>query len=124
MKKTIKNKDDSFESIMSIIVDTYFYFYFITSILGLIFYFLGYMKAFNIMSIIIIIGVAIDFLLGTTRSLFGTIGIIIFSIIGIILIKDIKTGIFLGTTICMFISSLINVVICKIISIFWRLFGD
>ena len=119
-----KKSDEKFENIMSLIVDIYFYFYFVTSILGLIFYFTNCINAFNITSIIIIVGVVIDFLLGYTRSLFGTIGIILFSIIGIIILKDIKIGIFLGTTICMFISSLINVIICKIISFFGRLFGD
>ena len=123
MKKLVEKKDDKIEDVMSIIVDIYFYFYFVTSILSLIFYFTGSGKLFEIMSIIIIVGVVIDFLLGYTRSLFGTLGIIIFSIIGVVILKDIKTGIFLGITICMFISSLVNVIINKIINIFYRLFG-
>lgn len=124
MKRVKKSSDDKFETIMSIIVDIYFYFYFVTSILALIFYFIGSIKAFEVMSIIIITGVVIDFLLGFTRSLFGILGIIVFSIVGIFILDDVKTGIFLGTTICMFISSLINVIICKLISLFGRLFGD
>lgn len=118
-----KEKNNKFETIMSIIVNIYFYFYFVTSILSLVFYFTGFIKLFEIMSIIIIIGVVIDFLLGFTRSIFGTLGIIISSIICIIILKDIKTGIFLGTTICMFISSTINVIINKIINILYRKFG-
>lgn len=123
MKRVKKSSDDKFETIMSIIVDIYFYFYFVTSILALIFYFIGSIKAFEVMSIIIITGVVIDFLLGFTRSLFGTLGIIVFSIVGIFILDDVKNGIFLGTTICMFISSLVNVIINKIINIFYRLFG-
>ena len=123
MKKLKEEKNDKFENVMSIIVDIYFYFYFVTSILSLIFYFTGSIKLFEIMSIIIIIGVVIDFLLGYTRSLFGTLGIIISSVICTFILKDIKTGIFLGTTICMFISSTINVIINKIINILIRKFG-
>lgn len=123
MKKLVEKNNDKIEGVMSIIVDIYFYFYFVTSILSLIFYFTGSIKLFEIMSIIIIIGVVIDLLLGYTRSLFGTLGIIIFSIIGVIILKDIKTGIFLGITTCMFISSLINVIINKIINILIRKFG-
>ena len=123
MKKLVEKNDDKFDGAISIIVDIYFYFYFVTSILSLIFYFTGSIKLFEIMSIIIIVGVIIDFLLGYTRSLFGTLGIIIFSIIGVVILKDIKTGIFLGITTCMFISSLINIIINKIINILIRKFG-
>ena len=123
MKKLVEKNDEKFENVMSIIVDIYFYFYFVTSILSLIFYFTGSIKLFEIMSIIIIIGVIIDFLLGYTRSLFGTLGIIISSVICTFILKDIKIGIFLGTTICMFISSTINVIINKIINILYRKFG-
>ncbi len=123
MKKLVEKNDEKFENVMSIIVDIYFYFYFVTSILSLIFYFTGSIKLFEIMSIIIIIGVIIDFLLGYTRSLFGTLGIIISSVICTFILKDIKIGIFLGTTICMFISSTINVIINKIINILIRKFG-
>lgn len=123
MKKLVEKNDDKFDGIMYLIVDIYYYFYFVTSILSLIFYFTGSIKLFEIMSIIIIVGVIIDFLLGYTRSLFGTLGIIIFSIIGVVILKDIKTGIFLGITTCMFISSLINIIINKIINILIRKFG-
>ena len=123
MKKLVEKKDDKIEDVMSIIVDIYFYFYFVTSILSLIFYFTGSGKLFEIMSIIIIVGVVIDFLLGYTRSLFGTLGIIIFSIIGVVILKDIKTGIFLGITTGRFISSTINIIINKIINILIRKFG-
>ena len=123
MKKLVEKNDDKLDGIMYLIVDIYYYFYFVTSILSLIFYFTGSIKLFEIMSIIIIVGVVIDFLLGYTRSLFGTLGIIIFSIIGVVIIKDIKTGIFLGITVCMFISSLINIIINKILSFLIRKFG-
>ena len=123
MKKLVEKNDDKLDGIMYLIVDIYYYFYFVTSILSLIFYFTGSIKLFEIMSIIIIVGVVIDFLLGYTRSLFGTLGIIIFSIIGVVILKDIKTGIFLGITICMFISSLINIIINKILSFLIRKFG-
>lgn len=123
MKKLVEKNDDKLEGVMSIMFDIFYYFYFVTSILSLIFYFTGSIKLFEIMSIIIIVGVVIDFLLGYTRSLFGTLGLIIFSIIGVVIIKDVKTGIFLGITTCMFISSLINIIINKILSFLIRKFG-
>ena len=123
MKKLVEKNDDKFDGIMYLIVDIYYYFYFVTSILSLIFYFTGSIKLFEIMSIIIIVGVVIDFLLGYTRSLFGTLGIIIFSIIGVVILKDTKTGIFLGITTCMFISSLINIIFNKILNFLIRKFG-
>jgi hypothetical protein len=72
------------------------------------------MNLFNVFTIIIIIGIVIDFLLGFTRSIFGIIGLIVSSIVGVYLLKDIKTGIFLGIVACSFISSVINVIINKI----------
>ena len=95
-------------------LDVFYYFYFVASLITLIGYFTNHMNLFNIFTIIIIIGIVIDFLLDFTRNIFGTIGLIVSSIIGVYLIKDIKTGIFLGISVCSFISSVLNIIINKI----------
>ena len=88
-----------------------------------IFYFTNHMTLFNITTIIIIIGIIIDYLIGYTRNIFGTMGLIISSVIGICVLKDIKTAIFLGITFCTFISSSIKLIIGKIISFLIRKFN-
>ena len=93
--KTEKN----IENVVYTLMDIYFYFYFVTSSLSLIFYFTNYIKLFEITTIITIIGIVIDYLLGYTRNLFGTLGLLISSILGVLILKDTKTGIFLGITV-------------------------
>lgn len=117
--KTEKN----IENVVYTLMDIYFYFYFVTSSLSLIFYFTNYTKLFEVTSIITIIGIVIDYLLGYTRNLFGTLGLLISSIIGIHLLKDTKTGIFLGITVCTFISSFIKVIINKLLNRLFRKYG-
>ena len=77
----------------------------------------------SIISILIIIGIIIDYLLGYTRNLFGTLGLLISSILGVIIIKDTKTGIFVGITVCTFISSFIKVIINKLLNRLFRKYG-
>ena len=117
--KTEKNIDNLANTIMNI----YFYFYFVTSTLALIFYFTNHIKLFEITTIITLIGIVIDYLLGYTRNLFGTLGLLTSSILGVIILKDTKTGIFLGITVCTFISSFIKVIINKIINRLFRKYG-
>ncbi|MBQ9319136.1 MAG: hypothetical protein IJR82_05855 [Bacilli bacterium] len=119
-KKVNNNKLDK---IFYSMINIYFYFYFVTSLLSLIFYFTNHITLFNITTIIIIIGIIIDFLIGYTRNIFGTMGLIISSVIGICVLKDIKIGIFLGITVCTFISSSIKLIIGKIISFLIRKFN-
>ena len=117
--KTEKNIDNLANTIMNI----YFYFYFVTSTLALIFYFTNHIKLFEITTIITLIGIVIDYLLGYTRNLFGTLGLLTSSILGVIILKDTKKGIFLGITVCTFISSFIKVIINKIINRLFRKYG-
>ena len=119
----VTNRDKNIESIAHTIINIYFYFYFVTSILALVFYFTNYTKLFEITSIIIIIGIIIDYLLGYTRNLFGTLGLLISSLIGIYILKDTKQGIFLGITVCTFISSTIKIIINKILNKLFRKYG-
>ena len=72
------------------------------------------MNLFNIFTIIIIIGIIIDYTLGFTRNIFGTIGLIVSSIIGVYLLKEIKLGIFMGIAVCTFISSVIKLILSKL----------
>lgn len=113
-RKREKKNESILENLFYASLSAFYYFYFVTSSIALIGYFTNHMNLFNIFTIIIIIGIVIDFLLGFTRNIFGTIGLIVSSIIGVYLIKDIKTGIFLGISVCSFISSVLNIIINKI----------
>ena len=119
LTKTEKTVDNVAHTIINI----YYYFYFVTSILGLIFYFTKLTKLFEITSILIIIGIVIDYLRGYTRNIFGTLGLIISIGLGIYLINDIKIGAYLGIVVCTFISSFIKQIINKIINKLFRKYG-
>ena len=119
LTKTEKTVDNVAHTVINI----YYYFYFVTSILGLIFYFTKITKLFEITSILIIIGIVIDYLRGYTRNIFGTLGLIISIGLGIYLINDIKIGAFLGIVVCTFISSFIKQIINKIINKLFRKYG-
>lgn len=105
------------------VINIYYYFYLVTSILGLIFYFFKLMKPFEIVSFLIILGIIIDYLMGYTRNLFGTIGLLISIGLGIYFMNDIKIGTYLGITVCTFLSSFIKQIINKIINKLFRKYG-
>ena len=111
------------DNIANTIINMYFYFYLVTSILGLTFYFTRQTKLFEITSIIIITGIIIDYIRGYTRNLFGTLGLIISIGLGIYLLNDIKLGTYLGITVCTFISSFIKEILNKIINKLFRKYG-
>lgn len=113
-RKREKENESILENLFYTSMSIFYYFYFVTSSIALIGYFTDHIKLFEVVTIIIIVGVVIDFLLGFTRNIFGTIGLIVSSIVGVYLVKDIKTGIFLGIAVCTFISSVINLIINKI----------
>lgn len=121
--EVVTKTDRKVENIANTLMNIYFYFYFVTASLSLIFYFTNYIKLFEITTIITIIGIVIDYLFGYTRNLFGTLGLLISSIIGIHLLNDTKQGIFLGITVCTFISSFIKVIINKILNRLFRKYG-
>ena len=119
LTKTEKTVDN----IANTIINIYFYFYLVTSTLGLIFYFTKLTKLFEIIGVLIIIGIIIDYLRGYTRNLFGTLGLIISIGIGIYLLNDIKIGALLGITVCTFISSFIKQILNKILNKLFRKYG-
>ncbi len=121
--EVVTKTDRKVESLAYTLMNIYFYFYFVTSTLALIFYFTHYIKLFEITTIITIIGIVIDYLLGYTRNLFGTLGLLISSILGVYILKDTKLGIFLGITVCTFISSFIKVIINKLLNRLFRKYG-
>ena len=129
--KDLKNKkilpptklEKTVENITYTILNIYYYFYFVTSLLGLIFYITKYTKAFEITSIIIIVGIIIDYIMGYTRNIFGTLGLLISIGIGIYILNDTKTGLYLGIVICTLISSTIKLIINKIINKLFRKYG-
>lgn len=121
--EVVTKTDRKVESLAYTLMNIYFYFYFVTSTLALIFYFTHYTKLFEITTTITIIGIVIDYLLGYTRNLFGTLGLLISSVLGVYILKDTKEGIFLGITVCTFISSFIKVIINKLLNRLFRKYG-
>lgn len=121
--EVVTKTDRKVESLAYTLMNIYFYFYFVTSTLALIFYFTNYTKLFEITTIITLISIVIDYLLGYTRNLFGTLGLLISSVLGVYILKDTKTGIFLGITVCTFISSFIKVIINKLLNRLFRKYG-
>jgi len=121
--EVVTKTDRKVESLAYTLMNIYFYFYFVTSTLALIFYFTNHIKLFEITTIITIIGIVIDYLLGYTRNLFGTLGLLISSILGVYILKNTKEGIFLGITVCTFISSFIKVIINKLLNRLFRKYG-
>ena len=121
--EVVTKTDRKVESLAYTLMNIYFYFYFVTSTLALIFYFTNHIKLFEITTIITIIGIVIDYLLGYTRNLFGTLGLLISSVLGVYILKDTKEGIFLGITVCTFISSFIKVIINKLLNRLFRKYG-
>ncbi len=121
--EVVTKTEKNIESLANTIMNIYFYFYFVTTTLSLIFYFTNHIKLFEITTIIIIIGIIIDYLLGYTRNLFGTLGLLISSVLGVYILKDTKQGIFLGITVCTFISSFIKVIINKLLNRLFRKYG-
>lgn len=121
--EVVTKTDRKVESLAYTLMNIYFYFYFVTSTLALIFYFTNHIKLFEITTTITIIGIVIDYLLGYTRNLFGTLGLLISSVLGILILKDKKEGIFLGITVCTFISSFIKVIINKLLNRLFRKYG-
>ena len=121
--EVVTKTEKTIESLAYTIINIYFYFYFAISTLSLIFYFTNRIKLFEATTIITIVGIIIDYLLGYTRNLFGTLGLLVSSLIGIYILKDTKTGIFLGITVCTFISSFIKVIINKLLNRLFRKYG-
>ena len=121
--EVITDKERRVEDLAYTLINIYFYFYFVTSTLSLICYFTNHIKLFEITTIITIIGIVIDYLFGYTRNLFGTLGLLISSILGVYILKDTKLGIFLGITVCTFISSFIKVIINKLLNRLFRKYG-
>ena len=112
----ISKTEKTIEKTANTLIDLYFYFYLIFSTIGLITYYLGLNKLFQITFIIMIIIYVIELLLGYTRNIFGTLGIIIGAILGHIFLNNIL----LGATYIFFISSIIKIIINAILNVIIR----
>ena len=121
--EVVTKTDRKVESLANNIMNIYYYFYLVASTLALIFYFTNHIKLFEITTIITLIGIVIDYLLGYTRNIFGTLGLIISIGLGIYLINDIKIGALLGITVCTFLSSFIKQILNKILNKLFRKYG-
>ena len=76
-RKREKKNESILENLFYASLSAFYYFYFVTSLLALIFYFTNHTKQFEVTTIVIIVGIGIDYLLGYTRNIFGTLGLIL-----------------------------------------------
>ena len=106
--KQISKADRVAGSIFSKILKIYFYFYLITSIIGLIGYFTGLQTLFTVSITIALVLYVIELLLGYTRNILGLTGMIISISICSYVLNDIKTGVFLGAAIIFLLSGLLR----------------
>lgn len=97
------------------ILDFHYYFFLLFSILIIGSYYLGFMKAFNILFIIMICIYIAELLLGLDRNFLGFIGIFISGAIGYLCIKNMN-GAFLAITYAILIVNILKLLLVVILS--------
>lgn len=112
-----------FDTVVNKALDFYYYFYFIFSIIGLAGYYFDIEKLLIVSSIISFILYFIELLFGFTRNVFGILGLIICSIIGVFVVDSLIIGICVGSCINFFISGIIKIIINTIINRLYRKYG-
>lgn len=111
----ISKTEENIGKIAYFLINFYFYFYLIFSIISYVFYYLGLNKLFLISFILMISLYIIELLMGYTRNIFGFVGIAIGGIIGYLF-----DNVLLGITYVFLISSIIKVLINLIINVIIR----
>jgi len=112
-----------FDTVVNKVLDFYYYFYFIFSIIGLLGYYFNIEKLLIVSSIISFILYFIELLFGFTRNVFGILGLVICSIIGILVVDSLIIGICVGSCYNFFISGVIKIIINTIINRLYRKYG-
>ena len=112
-----------FDKTVHKLLDFYYYFYFILSIIGLVGFYLEFNKLLVISSIISFIAYFIELIIGFTRNILGLFGLIISFIIGVFVIKDLFIGICVGACYLFFISGIFKIIYNLIINRLYRKYG-
>ena len=105
------------------VLNFYYYFYFIFSILGLLCYYFDFNKLVFVFSFICFFTYFIELFIGFTRNLFGVFGLFISSVIGIVILKDVRLGICIGSFYLFLISGIIKIIFNLIINKLYRKYG-
>ena len=112
-----------FDKTVHKLLDFYYYFYFILSIIGLVGFYLGFNKLLFICSIISFIVYFIELIIGFTRNVLGLFGLIISFIVGVLVINDLFIGICVGACYLFLISGIFKIIYNLIINRLYRKYG-
>lgn len=112
-----------FDKFVNKLLDFYYYFYFIFSIIGILGFYLGINKVLFVCSIISFILYFVELLFGFTRNFLGIFGVFVGSIVGILVLDNLIIGICVGSLVNFFISGVIKIIINTIINRLYRKYG-
>ena len=115
--------DKTVGKITNNIFNFWYYFYFIFSVVAIISFYLKIKNVFVIFAVISLIVYFIELLLGFTRNIFGLVGFIISSVIGIFIVKDAFVGVLIGSSYLFFISGVIRIIYDLIINFLFNKYG-
>lgn len=105
------------------VLDFYYYFYLIFSIIGIVSFYLGFNKLLIISSIISFIVYFIELMIGFTRNIFGLFGLLVSFVIGVFVVNDLLIGICIGSCYLFFISGIFKIIFNLIINRLYRKYG-
>lgn len=117
--KFVKNVD----KISHGLIDFWYYFYLIFSVIGLVSFYLGFNKFLIIFSIISLVVYFIELMFGFARNILGLFGLIISSFIGVFIFKDVLIGICVGSCYIFLISGIVKIIFNFIINRLYRKYG-
>lgn len=118
-RKTIPTKlENNVDTLAHSILNFYYYFYLIFSIIGIVSYFLNIDKILVICSIIMITFYIIELLIGYTRNVFGLFGFVFSIMVGFFV-----RNIWLCITIMFFVSSIIRLIYKFVINYLFKKYG-
>lgn len=106
----MNKKEKNLEKIFRLCLKIFYYYYFILSIINLICFNFKLYTILNITTILILVGIIIEFANGFVRGFFGILGYIISVLLAIYFIKDIWLGISIGISIL----NILNVILSKL----------
>lgn len=77
MNKVEQKNEQNLEKIFSICLKVFYYYYFVLAIINLILFYFKLYNILNVTTILMIVGIVIEFLCGTVRGFLGILGYIV-----------------------------------------------
>ncbi len=111
------------EKIFYFCLKFFYYYYFILSIINLIFYYCKLYSLLNITTILMLVGLVIEFFSGFVRGYLGILGYIISIGLSIYFTHSIWIGISIGISIINILNILINKILAKLFNFMIRKFN-